>query len=86
VGGLGRAGVLYQKTNFLKQFNLIWVVQSCREKYFALSRPQITGIFPASCLTRGAYRDRHGRWVRDAVDAAALLTNGAQADGEVVWS
>jgi hypothetical protein len=22
-------------------------------------------------LTRGAYRDRHGRWVRDAVDAAA---------------
>jgi len=24
--------------------------------------------------------------VRDAVDAAALLTNGAKADGEVVWS
>jgi len=23
---------------------------------------------------------------RDAVDAAALLTNGAKADGEVVWS
>jgi hypothetical protein len=26
------------------------------------------------------------RWVRDAVDAAALLTKGAKADGEVVWS
>ena len=24
--------------------------------------------------------------VRDAVDAGALLTNGAGADGEVVWS
>jgi hypothetical protein len=23
---------------------------------------------------------------RDAVDAKALLTNGAEADGEVVWS
>jgi hypothetical protein len=29
---------------------------------------------------------RHERWVRDAVDAKALLTNGADADGEVVWS
>jgi hypothetical protein len=37
-------------------------------------------------LTRGAFRDRHGRWVRDAVDAMAPLTNGAKADGEVVWS
>jgi len=35
---------------------------------------------------RGAYRDRHGRWARDAVDVDALLTNGADADGEVVWS
>jgi hypothetical protein len=26
---------------------------------------------------KGAYRDRHGRWVRDAVDADALLTNSA---------
>jgi hypothetical protein len=25
---------------------------------------------------RGAYRDRHGRWVRDAVDAAASGANG----------
>jgi hypothetical protein len=24
-----------------------------------------------SRLTRGAYRDRHGRWVRDAMDAGA---------------
>ena len=25
---------------------------------------------------RGAYRDRHGRWVRDAMDAAASGANG----------
>ena len=46
-----------------------------------------TGIFrfgPAS--SRGAFRDRHGRGRRDAVDAEALLTNSAEADGEVVWS
>ena len=36
--------------------------------------------------TRGALRGRHGRWARDAVDADALVTNGAHADGEVVWS
>ncbi len=40
---------------------------------------------------QGAYRDRHGRWVRDAMDAAmsgAILarTNDVVADGEVVWS
>ena len=35
---------------------------------------------------------REGRWPSsqtlglDAVDAAALLTNGANADGQVVWS
>jgi hypothetical protein len=45
---------------------------------------------PAS--TRGAYRDRHGRWVRDAVDVMAAQrkhfarTSDADADGEVVWS
>ena len=42
--------------------------------------------------TRGALRGRHGRWARDAMDAAASglrianQTNDADADGEVVWS
>jgi hypothetical protein len=34
----------------------------------------------------GVYRDRHGRWARDAMDVLVLLKNGADADGEVVWS
>ena len=35
---------------------------------------------------KGAFRDRHERRAGDAVDADALMTNGADADGEVVWS
>jgi hypothetical protein len=41
---------------------------------------------------RGAFRDRHGRRVWDAVDAAAssrgsaAQTSDETADGEVVWS
>jgi hypothetical protein len=33
-----------------------------------------------------AFRDRHERWAQDAVDAGVPLTNGTNADGEVVWS
>jgi hypothetical protein len=36
--------------------------------------------------TKGAFRDRHGRWRRDAVDASGALTNALCADGQVVWS
>jgi hypothetical protein len=34
----------------------------------------------------GAYRERHVRWMRDAVDARCRETGGMCADGEVVWS
>jgi hypothetical protein len=36
--------------------------------------------------SRGAFRDRHERWMRDAMDARCRQTSGAGADGEVVWS
>jgi hypothetical protein len=56
------------------QFKLIWVVQSSHEKSSACAVGQITFMtsprfFPA----RGAFRDRHERWVRNAVDEQALL-------------
>jgi hypothetical protein len=41
---------------------------------------------PSRASSRGAFRDRHGRWVRDAMDAGARLTGARFADGEVVWS
>jgi hypothetical protein len=64
--------------NFPNSFNVIWVVQMGLEKYFRFLSGQITGLFRAiPCSMRGAFRDRHGRWARDAVDADALLTNCA---------
>jgi hypothetical protein len=60
--------------NFLNRFNLIWVVQSPRKKYFASPRTQITSDpKPSRSPLRGALRDRHERWARDAVDAAVSL-------------
>jgi hypothetical protein len=53
------------------------LVQCFRQKYSASPCPQITPTTPAIPVpARGAYRDRHGRWVRDAVDAAASGANG----------
>src|SRR6202011_4381041 len=44
------------------------------QKYFRSRLTQITSISLAVPAHRGAFRDRHGRWARDAVDAAALGT------------
>jgi hypothetical protein len=72
---------------------LICLVQSRSKKHFALFRNQIICVLPVIPRPmRGAFRDRHGRWVRDAMDVMAssrvsdAWTNGAVADGEVVWS
>jgi hypothetical protein len=36
---------------------------------------------------KGAFRDRHERWVRDAMDARSAKDESAHlADGEAVWS
>ena len=48
---------------------------------------QISGFLsPVLFLQRGALRDRHERWERDAMDAACHETNDVIADGEIVWS
>ena len=45
-------------------------VQSLAQKYSDFQKTQIS-LYPwPSRPERGAYRDRHGRWVRDAMDAA----------------
>ncbi len=61
-----------------------------------LSSPLLKKIpfltYPKSHLYQPPSRPTEGRHAivtdagRDAVDADALLTNGAEADGEVVWS
>jgi hypothetical protein len=73
--------------NLLSRIKLIWAVQSHLQKYSASRFTQITSISAAiPGPHRGAFRDRHGRRARDAVDAKMLLTNSMCADGEVVWS
>jgi hypothetical protein len=64
------------KPNLLKRFNLIWVVQSWREKYFAFHPPPIDGYLALSRLTqRGASRSsRTLMW--DAVDADGAADEG----------
>ena len=47
-------------------------VQPHQQKYFASLPGQITCVFPViPCPPRGAFRDRHERWVRGAMDARA---------------
>jgi hypothetical protein len=55
------------------------------QKYLRSSPKQITSLVAPSRPTEGriAIVTDAGR---DAVDAKAALTNGADADGEVVWS
>jgi hypothetical protein len=61
------------------------LVQPLLKKYSDFQKSQISLYIPPSCSARGALAivtDVE----QDAVDADALLTNGADADGEVVWS
>jgi hypothetical protein len=60
-------------------------VQPLLQKYFCFSEIQIKLYDSPSCPTRGALAIVTDAG-RDAVDVDAPLTNGAEADGEVVWS
>jgi len=73
------------KRDLLRRINLIPPVQSRSQKYSVSCLTQIKSTFTLSRPTEGrlAIVTNAGR---DAVDAAAPLTNGAEADGEVVWS
>ena len=74
------------KSDLSNPINLICPVQSCWQKYSASRLTQIKSIsfaVPFHSEGRLAIVTDAGR---DAVDATALVTNGANADGEVVWS
>ena len=70
----------------MRRINLICPVQSGLQKYSASRFTQIKSISIA------VPPHTEGRFAivtnvrRDAVDVAVSLTNGTQADGEVVWS
>jgi hypothetical protein len=73
------------KRDLLRRINLIPPVQSRSQKYSVSCLTQIKSTFTLSRPTEGrlAIVTNAGR---DAMDAAAPLTNGAEADGEVGWS
>jgi hypothetical protein len=67
-----------QKSNLSKYFKLILSVQSRPKKYFALPVGQIISTSPRHPRPiRGAFRDRHERWARDAVDAGGAFDERA---------
>ena len=78
--------VEHAQIDLLRQFKLCLPVQSCLQKYFRSLLTQITCYIPA------VPSHTEGRFAivtnvgRDAMDAEAPMTNGACADGEVVWS
>jgi hypothetical protein len=61
-------------------------VNPSAQKYFCFTEIGIGVWFVHPASVRGALRDRHGRWVRDAVDAFGSKANDLDADGEVAWS
>src|SRR6266576_1787537 len=58
------------------------LVKPRNQKYFASRLTQIRCISFPVLAHRGAFRDRHGRWAWDAVDAAA---SGAQRGCRAGW-
>jgi hypothetical protein len=60
---------------------------SVLQKYRLPPDPNQQYMFSRPAPHRGAFRDRHGRWRRDAVDARRRADEALHlADGEVVWS
>ena len=58
------------KSNLLSRFNVIWVVQLYRKKYFAFREPQISSILALSHPSEGRLENvTDAGW--DAVDATA---------------
>jgi hypothetical protein len=66
------------QVDLLRLIKLIWVVQSCLQKYFAFPSPQIISrTFPVSSH-RGAARDRHGRGAGCGGRGSVLRAMGSQ--------
>ena len=73
------------KSNFLSRIKLFLPVQSLSKKYSGFPKSRITLCPQPSTPLEGRIAIVTDAGL-DAMDAAALLTNGAKADGEVVWS
>jgi hypothetical protein len=69
---------LRDQRNLLNWIKLIWVVQSPAQKYSGSLLTQITSISTAiPAQHEGAFRDRHERKGRDAMDASCAADESA---------
>jgi hypothetical protein len=73
------------KSNLLSRIKLFLPVQSRAKKYSASRLCKSAAFLPPSTPLQGRIAIVTDAGL-DAMDAAALLTNSANADGEVVWS
>jgi hypothetical protein len=75
-----------QNADLSNVLRLIWDVQMERQKYSSSNNPKYMDSWRRSAPDRGALRDRHERWKRNAMDTFARKTSATEADGEAVWS
>jgi len=61
-------------------------VNPLHQKYSASAFRKIMIVSARPRPARGTYRDRHGRWARDAMDVVVRKTSVASTDGEIAWS
>jgi hypothetical protein len=78
---------LRQKIIFMSEINLVCPVQSFTQKYIPSDFQKRMFLSPHPVPVRGALRDRHGRWARDAMDVDCIFRRGMlAADGQGVWA
>jgi hypothetical protein len=84
---IGGVFPLRVKFNFPNRINAITPVQSSRVKIFRFTE-RVKQLYVRRCPVplKGALARSSRTLERDAVDADVPLTNGTEADGEVVWS
>ena len=75
-----------QKTDFASRLNLMRPLARSFEKIPLRRRANQWPSFARPAPIRGAARDRHGRWERDAMGVLARETSVAGAYGKIVWS
>src|SRR3954451_19074342 len=74
-------------TRRANHFVLSEACQALHAKIYRFRFSEIRDYVAPSCpRSRGAFRDRHERWERDAVDVKVARTSATGTDGQAVWS
>jgi hypothetical protein len=74
------------KNQFREHAQIVPVIHARCLKYSTSVFRKYMFVFARPASPEGAFRDRHERWVRDAMDVAARETRAPVTDGEGVWS